>query len=687
MWRWADPNGQQRRVRFDELRAALAGGLIAPNTPVWKPGWAQWQPAHEVPELSTSALSAANGVVPNIPPPPLAVVAVQLELESKAVGKREPSMYEEPPPPPKYVPAPTKSGSLAPPAPSVQPPPDIGSNRSIATQIGGTAVAPPSSSSPAQPKVGQSLPTTIGLPPPPELAAIASARAAKAPAAPRVPSKPPPPVAAKPANGNDMIEELSGSMLLDESKGALVDGGGLPPPTEPIVREDAGGDLDDVAGLPPRRPGLSLILSDLKEIRAGRPPKNKRLIGVLGVVALSGVIMLVALVISAFSGKPSDTSASSGSASASTTGSGAAAPPTATTSAAPTAAATSTAVVPAKEEAKAPSVELGDCSVAGDARSLAPRALIATGIEAAAGQTALALGFAPSLHDAVGVSLDPGSLTPIATVRARAAGDIKRVVPFFSGGKVVVVADADRKGDRLQSRRFVPTSSPVDLGISDNAIVWAPHGRDSFAKLFALDGDAPVEAMRAIPLPSGKGLAVAFRRGGAIFVGVATGEGVLNAEGELSRIAGLGQVGSPALTASGDSVVVAWADRAGKDDAWSIRWTKRSISGAVNEPRTLTLPDGGLGGSAMSPSVAGLGRGKFLLAWTEGPVSGHQVRALTFNADGMPSGSALAISAAGVNAGQPQATVGVDGRGVVAFLAAKGKSNELMATPISCPAR
>ena len=84
IWRWVEPNGQQRSVRFDELRSALASGLIAPNTPVWKPGWSAWQPAHEVPELTTSALAAANGVVPNIPPPPLAIVAVQHEFEAKA---------------------------------------------------------------------------------------------------------------------------------------------------------------------------------------------------------------------------------------------------------------------------------------------------------------------------------------------------------------------------------------------------------------------------------------------------------------------------------------------------------------------------------------------------------------------------------------------------------------------------
>jgi hypothetical protein len=404
-------------------------------------------------------------------------------------------------------------------------------------------------------------------------------------------------------------------------------------------------------------------------------------------VALSTLIMFFALIVSAFSGGSSDaTTAGSGSASASASDAPPPASAASTTEAPPTD--TNTAAIPApKDEPKAPSVELGDCTVAGEARIVAPRALIATGIEAAAGQTALALGFAPSLHDAVGVSLDPGSLNPIATVRAHAVGDIRRVVPFFSGGKVVVIPDAERKGDRIQSRRFVATQNPVDVGVADNAIVWAPHGKDSFAKLFTLDGSEPIEAMRAIPLTSGKGVALSFRRGNQIFVGVATGDSVLNAEGELSRINGLGQVGSPALAATGDSVVVAWADRAGKDDPWGIRWTKRSISGAVNEPRTLALPDGGLGGPAMSPNVAGLGRGKFLLSWTEGPVSGHQVRALTFTADGVSSGGALSVSASGVNAGQPQAAVGVDGRGVIAFLAAKGKTNELMATPISCPAR
>src|SRR4051812_18821680 len=115
MWRWADPNGQQRTVRLDELRAPISSGLIAPNTPGWEEGWAQWQPAHDVPELSTSAVSAANGVVPNIPPPPLAVVAVQHEFEAKAAQSFHPpppaAKGQEPPPPPNYVPVPTRASS------------------------------------------------------------------------------------------------------------------------------------------------------------------------------------------------------------------------------------------------------------------------------------------------------------------------------------------------------------------------------------------------------------------------------------------------------------------------------------------------------------------------------------------------------------------------------------------------
>jgi hypothetical protein len=73
--------------------------------------------------------------------------------------------------------------------------------------------------------------------------------------------------------------------------------------------------------------------------------------------------------------------------------------------------------------------------------------------------------------------------------------------------------------------------------------------------------------------------------------------------------------------------------------------------------------------------------------WTEGPVSRHQVRAQTLAPDGTLVGDAFTVSAEGVNAGQAQAAVLPDGRGVVAFLAANGKNYEVVATPITCAAK
>jgi hypothetical protein len=644
LWRWADPNGQQRSVRLEELRSSLAAGLLPPNTPVWKPGWKAWQPAHDVPELSGSAVSAANGVVLNIPPPPLAMLAVQQDFEKKAGESFSPppmavARGEEPPPPPSYVPAPVKSPSAAPPP--------------------GTALPP-------------SLPTTIGLPPPPELAAMA----AKAKAV--VAAKHPPGAAAP----DPMVEELSGSLLLDERS---VAGGGLPPPTNPVVNEPAGTvDLEgEIDGLGARRNPLASIIRDVGEIRAGRPPKNKPKLVVAGVIGGALVLIFLAVFVSLVRACFGGSSDATTSASASATGPSSSAPPKPSASSVAPPAATSAA--PPPPAASGP--VLGDCSVTGEAKPLGWRAVVASGIEAAPASGGIALGFASGPRDGMALVIDPSTLATTSSARARAAGDVKRVTPATSAGKLVAMADVDRKGDKLANRRSVGTPTPIDIGVADGQLVWAPHGKDSWAPLFPLDGDTSIEALRGAPLAGDKGVIVAFRKAGAVWVGVAKGDAVLTPEGALARIPGLGQVGSPAIASSGDTVVVAWADRASAEASWQIRWTSFKAGGSPSEPKTLALPDGGLGGQAMSPSVFGLGGGRFLIAWTEGPVSNHQVRAITMGSDGLPSGSVLAISPQGTNAGQPQIGVGPDGRGVVAFLSSKGKGYELQATSITCAAR
>ena len=693
IWRWADPDGQQRRVHLDELRAALAGGTIPPNAPVWRPGFTAWVPAHEIPELTTSALSAANGVVPNIPPPPLAVVAVQHQFEAQS-GATEASSSEEPPPPPAYVPTPVKP-SLIPLAPS--------SSRLPPSPPSSGRLPPTGQSSSLMPS---SLPTALGLPPPPALlAAVNQAREAKAaaaaePAVRPTPSKPPPPVSRRPSAPSappGMIEELSGSAILPESDprfaGSAPDApafgpDGLPAPTDPIVHGAPEGDLRSSSGsIPgvPRAGGLSIILDDIKLLRAGQKPRNKLIFPVLGLLGFSVLIVLVAGVVSLFSGGSSATKdgkeskdkdgAKTGSASSLTS---ATPPPRSSASAAgetkPEAPAASAAsAAPAAKVGEG----LGPCTLAGEDKVLAPRALVAAGVEVAALEGKLVVGFAPTPGNGTALALDPSSLAVGSTVKGRGpSGEVKRVTPALVNAKVVAFVDGERKGDKLASRRAVGTGIPIDLGVAEGAIVWAPHNKDGWAK---------VEALRAVPLASQKGVAFVYRRDGAIFFGAATGEGKLDMAGSVAKVPGLGgQVGSPALATSDDQLVVAWADRAGASDPWKIRWTRMPVGGAAAEASTFELPAGGLGEQAMSPAVAGLGKGRFLLAWTEGPISKHQVRAVTIDETGKPIGEPLTISPSSVNAGQPQVAALPDGRGLVAFLGAKGKGYELRAAAIRC---
>jgi len=135
-------------------------------------------------------------------------------------------------------------------------------------------------------------------------------------------------------------------------------------------------------------------------------------------------------------------------------------------------------------------------------------------------------------------------------------------------------------------------------------------------------------------------------------------------------------------------VLVAWADRASSTDPWGLRWMRFSRGGASADANAFVPAEGGLGEQAMSPALAAAGPNRFLLVWTEGAVANHQVRAQTVSASGQPVGAALAISGEGVNAGQAQVAILPDGRGVVAYLAARepsGKTYEVMATPVACP--
>ncbi len=395
-------------------------------------------------------------------------------------------------------------------------------------------------------------------------------------------------------------------------------------------------------------------------------------------VVVAGLIVGIGLV--AFIGALIRSGGDSSRASAGTPASALPAFPTATTASMPA------APLPVAPPAT-PAASLAPCTVSGGPHVIGPSATVTAGVELARLGDDLALAFAASDHEAIGVRLDATSLSAIATVKAHSRDVVRRVTPLTNPkGGLSLAVDTDRKNDRLQGRRTVPAEPPVQLGATDGHLGWARVGGAPTGELWPLDEGPNVDALRGSAENAGeRTLALAFRRGGAVWMGVATGTKALAPKGDLSHIEGLGTgVGSPAIALSAGGVMAAWSDRASTDEPWRIRWTHFDAGSSPATAQTFTPPAGGKGEQTMSPSLAALPGGRFLFVWTEGPASGHDVRALTFGPDGKPLGAPLIISNPGVNAGQGQAAVTANGVGVVAFLESGGNGFQVVATPVAC---
>jgi hypothetical protein len=326
------------------------------------------------------------------------------------------------------------------------------------------------------------------------------------------------------------------------------------------------------------------------------------------------------------------------------------------------------------------------CTVGGSPHVIAPTATLAAGVEVVRLGDAVGVGFASNDRDAMAVRLDTSSLSSSATARAHSTDTIRRVTPFLTArGGLSLVVDADRHSDHVQSRRAVAATPPVQLGVADGHVAWTKLGGPVAGKLWTIDGD--VDAVRGVAEVSGDHtLGIALRSSGAVWVGTASGASAFAPKGELSRIEGLGtSVGSPAIAINDSAVFVAWADRSASADPWRLRWVRFTAGDRPGDAHAFVPPPGGGGDSAMSPGVAALPGGRFLLVWTEGPAKQRAVRALTLAADGTPVGAPLAVSSAGINAGQGQAAVLPDGHGVVAYLeSTEGGGFQVVGTPITC---
>jgi hypothetical protein len=68
MWRWADEQGEQRLVSAEELRTAIASGVLPLSTLVWREGMDAWVAAASVPEFASAVASGNESRTADVSP-------------------------------------------------------------------------------------------------------------------------------------------------------------------------------------------------------------------------------------------------------------------------------------------------------------------------------------------------------------------------------------------------------------------------------------------------------------------------------------------------------------------------------------------------------------------------------------------------------------------------------------------
>ncbi len=226
MWRWADEQGEQRLVAAEELRTAIANGVLPPSTLVWREGMSAWLPAAAVPEFANALAASRDAGTNQTAPGPTkstlqGIAAREIYSEITGEGKDAP---KEAPPKEKRIP------SVAPPRPNAG------------------SVKPPAHVKTLRPSFGPAIPAAPRLPA--EVAPKAAVaprptgtiRSPGAPAAPAAPAKAPLPAPAPRGPSTSAIDK-DWAIAEDETTnvpgktGAQASAPRPEPPPEPSPRD------------------------------------------------------------------------------------------------------------------------------------------------------------------------------------------------------------------------------------------------------------------------------------------------------------------------------------------------------------------------------------------------------------------------------------------------------------------
>ncbi|AUX25947.1 hypothetical protein SOCEGT47_065000 [Sorangium cellulosum] len=289
----------------------------------------------------------------------------------------------------------------------------------------------------------------------------------------------------------------------------------------------------------------------------------------------------------------------------------------------------------------------------------------------------LVIGYARSSREAIGLEIDPATGKQSERFSNKEAAAIVSISPVEDRFSVLTAAQRS-----IRSPVHVPGPRPFVLGLADGAVVAADSPEAAPSRLWPVQGDEALEAPRALAAGPA-GYAVTFRRERAVWAGWLDAE--RRPVGELARVLGSGgAVGKPSLGWNGRELAVVFADRPA-EGRWEIR-AGRAASGSVpGSTEVIPLPTGGPGGDAFAPDIAGLGDGRWLLVWTEGPPGSRAMRAQTLAGSFAPIGDPIALSPPAGNFGQGVLAVSPrTGHVGVVFLSKPAATYELWGVVLQC---
>ena len=139
--------------------------------------------------------------------------------------------------------------------------------------------------------------------------------------------------------------------------------------------------------------------------------------------------------------------------------------------------------------------------------------------------------------------------------------------------------------------------------------------------------------------------------------------------------------GTPVIAGAKGLVLVAFAGREAPDAAWQL-YVSLSQAGASPGPACALIA--ARLGSAISPAVAALSEGRWLVQWTEGDPGQTQVHVQSIAADLSALGERVLVSPKGANAGQGS-LVPIAGGAAALFILTTAGQDELWGATLACP--